>query len=312
MIKSIWVSVSMSFLCVFCLSACVKSEKELSGKELVRINNMSISLDEFNQMTERLPLEKKMKLLSEKGLRDFLDNYVITREVLYQEAKKKGFDKSKEIETKAEEFKKAMVIDALIEEAMRGKGEISEAEMQQFYKENEERFTEPKEMKIRHLFVASEAALKEVLVRLSQGEDLGKLASLYNVDQSRQDQGSLGWIRRGQLASAFAQFEEVAFSLKKKGEVSEVVKTPYGYHLIQLDDTRGKTLKPFDQVKDKIQLFLQSKKRQDAYLQFVKEARAKAKIMVNEKLWAEEGRKELKAKEEKPKVEKSKDEAPNK
>ena len=178
---------------------------------------MSISLDEFNQMTERLPLEKKMTLLSEKGLRDFLDNYVVTREVLYQEAKKKGLDKSKEIETKVEEFKKAMVIDTLIEEAMRGKGDVSETEIQQFYKENEERFTEPKEMKIRHLFVASEAALKEVLMRLSQGESLGKLASLYNVDKSREDEGNLGWIRRGQLAPAFAQFEDVAFRSKRRG-----------------------------------------------------------------------------------------------
>jgi hypothetical protein len=58
-------------------------------------------------------------------------------------------------------------------------------------------------------------------------------------------------------------------------------------------------LKPFNQVKEKIRFFLQTKKRQDAYLEYVKEAKARAKIIVNEKLWAEEEKKEVKPKEEK-------------
>jgi peptidyl-prolyl cis-trans isomerase C len=97
----------------------------------------------------------------------------------------------------------------------------------------------------------------------------------------------------------FAQFEGAAFSLRRKGEVSEVVKTPYGYHLIKLEDRRGTALRPFDEVREKIRFFLQSKKKQDAYLQYVKEAKSRAKIVVNEKLWAEEEKKEPNRKEEK-------------
>ena len=69
------------------LLGCQKSGEEgLGKKELVRINDVSISIEEFQQMLEKQPLEGKMKLLSEKGTRDFLENYVIPREVLYQEA----------------------------------------------------------------------------------------------------------------------------------------------------------------------------------------------------------------------------------
>ncbi len=303
--------IGFSLLIIFPFSGCGKSKgKELGAKELVRVNDTAITLDEFNQISERLSLEGKMKLLNEKGMRDFLDNYVVTQEVLYQEGKKRGFNKNKEILAKVEEYKRAMVIDATIQEIMKGKGEVSEKEVLQFYKQNEERFTEPKEMKIRHIFVTSEPVLKEVLTKLSQGESFAKLASAYNVDKSREDGGSLGWIRRGQLAPSFADYEEAVFSLRKKGEMSEVIRTPYGYHIIQLDDRRGNALRPFDQVKEKIQVFLQSKKRQEAYQQYVKEAKSRAQIIVNEKLWAEEEKKELKPKEEKPKEEKPKNETP--
>jgi peptidyl-prolyl cis-trans isomerase C len=285
---------------LFLVSGCEKlEEKGLGEKELVRINNVSISLEEFRQMSEGQPLEGKIRLLNEKGLRDYLDNYVITREVLYQEAKKKGLDKKKEIMAKVEDFRRAMVIDALLEEALRGKDEASDSEIQRYYKENEDRFTEPHEVKIRHIVVNSEPILKEVLMKLSKGEGFEKLASTYNIDKSREDGGNLGYIRRGQLAPSFVQFEEAAFSLRKKGEISEVIKTVYGYHIIQLDDRKGTALKPFDQVKGKIRFFLQAKKKQDVYLEYVKEAKSRAKILVNEKLWSEEEKKELKPKEEK-------------
>ena len=172
-----------------------RGEKELGEKELVRINNVTISLEEFRQMSERQPLEWKMRLVSEKGLRDFLENYVITREILYQEAKKRNFDSKKEIVMKVDDFRRAMAIDALLEETLRDKGDVSDSEIQRFYQENVGRFTEPQEVKVRHIFVTSEAVLQEVMVRLSKGERFETLASIYNVDKSREDGGNLGTIR---------------------------------------------------------------------------------------------------------------------
>jgi peptidyl-prolyl cis-trans isomerase C len=279
----------------FLFSGCQKSgEKELGEKDLVKINDVSISLEEFQQMLERQPLEGKMKLLSQKGTRDFLENYVIPREVLYQEAKKNGLDKNKEILAKIEDARRAIVIDALLEEVFRKRGEVSEEEIQRYYKENPTLFTEPQEIKIRHIVVNTEPALKEVVTKLSQGEGFEKLASAYNIGKFKEDGGNLGYIRRGQLAPPFAQFEEAAFSLRKRGEISEVVSTPYGYHIIRLEDLRGSTLKPLNRVKERIRFFLQPKKKQEAYLEYVKETKSKAKVLINEKLWAEEEKKEAK------------------
>jgi peptidyl-prolyl cis-trans isomerase C len=282
------------FACLFGLLF-LRCEKirgtDMAEKELVRINDVSLSVEEFHQITERLSLEGKMKLLSEKGMKDFLDNYVITREVLFQEAKRKGFDRNERIVSKVEDFRKALVIDALLEEALKEKTLVSDEEVRQYYAEHKDQFAEPEEVRIRHIFVNSEATLKEVLARLSKGEKFEKLASRYNVDKSREDGGNLGYIRRGQLAPLFAQFEEAAFLLKEKGSVSEVITTPYGFHLIQLDDKRGTVHRSFEQVKDKIRFFVQTKKKQEAYLAYVKETKSKAKITVNEKLWEEEEKK---------------------
>lgn len=287
------------FLLLIPLSCERSGKEEMGRKELVRINDFSISIEEFRQMSEKQPLEGKMRLLDEKGMRDFLENYVIIREVLYQEAKKKGFDRNKEILAKVEDFKRAMIIDGLIEEVLKGKSEATEEEIQRYYKENKSLFTEPLEVKIRHIVVNSEPMLKEVLTRLSRGESFEKLASTYNIDRTREDGGNLGYIRRGQLAPSFAQFEEAAFSLTKKGDISEVVRTPYGFHLIQLEEMRGTTQRPLEQVRERIRLFLQAKKRQEAYLNYVKEVKSKARIQINEQLWAEEQKKEGKTKEEK-------------
>jgi peptidyl-prolyl cis-trans isomerase C len=289
----------LSFL-TFSISGCQKAgENGLGGKDLVRINDVSISLGEFQEMLERQPLEGKMKLLSQKGTRDFLENYVIPREVLYQEAKRKGLDKNKEIQAKIEDAGRAILIDTLLEEVLRGRGEVSEEEIQRYYKENPTLFKEPQEIKIRHIVVNSEPALKEVVTKLSQGESFEKLASAYNIGNFKEDGGNLGYIRRGQLAPPFAQFEEAAFSLRKRGAISEVVSTPYGYHILRLEDMRGSTLKPLNQVKERIRFFLQPKKKQEAYLEYVKEAKSKAKVLINEKLWAEEEKKEAKPEERK-------------
>ena len=284
----------------FFFSGCQNSrEKGLGERELVRINNVSISLEEFQQMLEKQPLEGKMRLLSEKGTRDFLENYVIPREVLYQEAKKKGLDKDKEIQAKIEDTRRAILIEAFLEEELRGKVEVSEEEIQRYYKENRTLFMEPQEIKIRHIVVNTEPALKEVVKKLSQGESFEKLASTYNIGNFKEDGGNLGYIRRGQLAPPFAQFEEAAFSLRKRGEISEVISTPYGYHIVRLEDMRESTLKPLNQVKERIRFSLQPKKKQEAYLEYVKEAKSKANVLFNEKLWTEVEKREANPKEEK-------------
>ena len=160
-------------------------QKGTGEKELVRVNDVSISLEEFREITERQSLEGKLRLLKEKDRRDFLENYLITREVLYQEASKKGYDKNRQIMGKIEDIKRAMVIEAFLEDTLNKKGDVSDNEIQRYYKEHKDLFTEPEEIKIRQIIVESEPILQEVLMKLSRGESFEKLASTYNVGKYR-------------------------------------------------------------------------------------------------------------------------------
>ena len=287
-------------LCLICLlGGC---QKKPGDNELVRVNDISISLEEFREITERQSLEGKLRLLREKDRRDFLENYLITREILYQEASKKGYDKNKQILAKIDDIKRAMVIDAFFEDTLSKRGDVSDTEIQRYYVEHKELFTEPEEIKFRQIIVESEPVLQDVLVKLSRGESFEKLASTYNVGKYREDGGNFGTIRRGQLSPVLAQFEEAAFSLRNKGEISEVIKTPFGYHIIRLDDKRGTALKPLGLVKERIRHVLESEKKQDARTAFVKEAKARATIFINEELWAKEEKQELKTDGEKKPV----------
>jgi peptidyl-prolyl cis-trans isomerase C len=282
----------LASLCLVCLfQGCQKGPSE---KELVRVNDVSISLEEFREITERQSLEGKLRLLKEKDRRDFLENYLITREVLYQEASKKGYDKNKQILAKIDDIKRAMVIDAFLEDTLSKKGDVSDNEIQRYYREHKDLFTEPEEIKFRQIIVESEPMMQEVLVKLARGESFEKLASTYNVGKYREDGGNFGSIRRGQLSPVLAQFEEVAFSLRNKGEISEVIKTPFGYHIIRLDDKRGTALKPLSLVKERIRQVLESEKKQAARTAFVKEAKTRATIFINEELWGKEEKQELK------------------
>jgi len=287
-------------LCLVCLfGGC---QKNPGDNELVRVNDVSISLEEFREITERQSLEGKLRLLREKDRRDFLENYLITREILYQEASKKGYDKNKQILAKIDDIKRAMVIDAFLEDTLSKRGDVSDTEIQRYYVEHKELFTEPEEIKFRQIIVESEPVLQDVLVKLSRGESFEKLASTYNVGKYREDGGNFGTIRRGQLSPVLAQFEEAAFSLRNKGEISEVIKTPFGYHIIRLDDKRGTALKPLGLVKERIRHVLESEKKQAARAAFVKEAKARATIFINEELWAKEEKQELKTDGEKKPV----------
>jgi len=284
-------------LCLVCLfGGC---QKNPGDNELVRVNDVSISLEEFREITERQSLEGKLRLLREKDRRDFLENYLITREILYQEASKKGYDKNKQILAKIDDIKRAMVIDAFLEDTLSKRGDVSDTEIQRYYVEHKELFTEPEEIKFRQIIVESEPVVQDVLVKLSRGESFEKLASTYNVGKYREDGGNFGTIRRGQLSPVLAQFEEAAFSLRNKGEISEVIKTPFGYHIIRLDDKRGTALKPLGLVKERIRHVLESEKKQAARTAFVKEAKARATIFINEELWAKEEKQELKTDGEK-------------
>ncbi|MDX8361242.1 MULTISPECIES: peptidylprolyl isomerase [Bacillaceae] len=115
------------------------------------------------------------------------------------------------------------------------------------------------QIKASHILVTDEETAKEVKDKLDQGESFEDLAKEYSTDTSAANGGDLGWFGKGQMVP---EFEEAAFALKE-GEISDIVQTEHGFHIIMLTET----VKPLDEMKDELtQQIRESKMRQPDFV----------------------------------------------
>jgi peptidyl-prolyl cis-trans isomerase C len=110
------------------------------------------------------------------------------------------------------------------------------------------------EIHARHILVPTEDEAKKALARVKGGEDFAKVANELSKD-SGGDGGDLGWFTKDRMVP---EFSDAAFKLKK-GEISDPVKTQFGWHIIQVEDTRTKTFPPFEQLRDQAARYVAQK-----------------------------------------------------
>jgi peptidyl-prolyl cis-trans isomerase C len=151
------------------------------------------------------------------------------------------------------------------------KTSVSDADARKLYDEQVAKLKPEEEVSARHILVDTEDKAKELKEKIKGGGDFAALAKENSKDPgSKDDGGNLGYFGHGQMVP---QFEEVVFKLQK-GEVSDPVKTDFGWHLIKIEDRRMKQPPAFDIVKDRIvQSQLLQKAQQSAIM-----LRSKAKI----------------------------------
>ncbi|OGF99954.1 hypothetical protein A2Y99_02550 [Candidatus Gottesmanbacteria bacterium RBG_13_37_7] len=170
---------------------------------------------------------------------------------------------------------------------------ISDVEMQKYYQDNKNSlFNVPEQIRISHILIKfnipsggtitdqikTEALKKitEVNQKLKNGQDFAELAKANSEDTtSAVNSGDIGYISKGQTVP---EFENVAFSLKV-GEVSGIVETGYGYHIIKVTDHKDPYIETYDEVKDTIKSSIQSDKQRKIWEDFIKSLVADADIV---------------------------------
>jgi len=145
--------------------------------------------------------------------------------------------------------------------------QVSSKEMEDYYQNNKEKFGQPKRVKVRHILIkcdpkdkeASERARKKaesIRQEAVQGKDFAQLAKQHSEDAGTKDRGGeIGYITKGQVVP---EFEQAAFSLKA-GELSGVIQTPYGFHILKVDDIQEARTEPLEKAKPQIEALLKNR-----------------------------------------------------
>ncbi len=148
------------------------------------------------------------------------------------------------------------------------KAAVTDAEMKKVYDEAAKKQAPEQEIHARHILVPTENEAKDVLKRLKAGEDFAKVATEVSKDPGSEG-GDLGWFTKDRMVPEFA---DAAFKLKK-GEISEPVKSQFGWHIIRLEDTRTKEFPPFETVKEQIANYVAQKAQSELILDLRKSAK---------------------------------------
>lgn len=148
---------------------------------------------------------------------------------------------------------------------------VTDADLKQYYGQHLSDYRVPDRVMVSHILFKTTgkspadvlqitATAQDVLKQLKAGADFGELAKKYSEDTTAQNGGDLGWIVRGQTVK---EFEQAAFSMKP-GQISDLVTTTYGIHILKVTDKQLAHLQTFDEVKDSIRAALEKEKLETA------------------------------------------------
>lgn len=202
-------------------------------------------------------------------LQNAVKEELIRREILAQEAKKKGLDKKGNIQGQVELAKQAVLIRAFLSDYVAAHP-ISEAQLKAEYDVIKTNLGTT-EYKARHILVADEEEAKSIIAKLDKGEKFSELAKVSKDPGSKDKGGELGWSSPNSYVKPFG---EALTKLKKNEYTKTPVKSDFGYHVIMLEDSRPANPPPFEQVKQQ----MQQRAAQQQVEQLVKELRGKAKV----------------------------------
>lgn len=247
---------------------------------LARIGEHVITDEQFRWFIEQLPLEQRASLLVDKNNREKVLHRMIDMKLVYLEAIRMGFDKHPDVIKKMEFAKEQIVLSQYIEDEINRKVSVSREAMGEFYRLNRDRFIVSHPIRIRHILLSTEKEAQKILKRLQSGEDFMVLAQNNSIDPSGKRGGDLGWLEKRVMDPDLAR---VAFHLNV-GEISGVIRSQYGYHILRVEGKKDPEYKELSQVEDMVRERVVQQERKRRADEMRVRLRKDATISINENL----------------------------
>ena len=266
-------TVASTVLAIVVLAACGKTQQPAApaaadksvpaAVPVAIVNGTAISRTEYDIYVKGL-LQGKQQELTPEQKNQVLDE-MISMELMAAQAEKDGLDKDLDTAAQLEVLRMRVLADAASQKIMKGQ-EPTDAQLHAEY-ETAVVSMDKTEYHARHILVASKDQAEQIIKKLKGGAKFQDLAKTQSLDTgSKATGGDLGWFTTPRMVKPFAD----AVKALKKGEITpEPVQTQYGWHVIQLEDTREAAPPPFDQVKAQLVNSVIRKKLQ-AYVEDLK------------------------------------------
>jgi len=242
---------------------------KVNGTEIHQ-SDLAVAEEEAGQIPPMSPDAKK----------DYLVQFMADMILVSKAAEAKKMDETADFKRKVAFARNKLLMEDLLQSV--GKEALTDAAMHKVYDEAVKQMGQEQEVHARHILIraapgdekaskAAEDKIKAIIVRLKKGEDFAKVAAEVTEDPSgKANGGDLGYFSKEQMVP---EFSDVAFKLEK-GQISEPVKTQFGWHVLKVEDKRLKPVPKFEEVKPQIEQYVTRK----AQAELVQKLRAEAKI----------------------------------
>jgi peptidyl-prolyl cis-trans isomerase C len=210
---------------------------------VARVNGVEIKQSDLDYAAS--DLGPRLANFSAEDRKKVLLQYLIETELIAAAGRTDNLDKSENFPGRMKYYERRALRDAYFD--LKIYQAVTDAEAKKIYDEKIGQVKPEQEVHARHILVETEDEAKEIAERLKKGEDFATLAKEKSKDPAAEG-GDLGFFTRGQMVKPF---EEAAFALDI-GQISDPVQSPFGWHIIKVEEKRDQPLPSFDQVKDGI------------------------------------------------------------
>lgn len=233
----------------------------------------------FDQEIKRLSITVSVRELDDE-LRLITGEY--TPDEFSKRLREKGipFDKWKN------KIRRNLLIKKLIEQEVLKRIPVNDREMWDYYQANQEVFSLPKRVEAYHIIVSDESEAHGIYEDLLSGVDFSEKAKQHSMGLESDSGGRMGMFSPGQLPE---QFDKVIFNLKV-GKFSDVIKTPYGYHIFKVIRIHKAKRMDFNDAKEKIKTIIVKEKESTTFAQWINKLKSKSKTIINENYFNQTGK----------------------
>lgn len=233
---------------------------------IARIGSRKITENSFKNRMLDVPAYYRGFLETEGGRRQYLEG-IVNESVLVELAKAKGIHRRPEVRERIDAVEDQILLEYVIEDLKKSTLKVSDEEIAEYYEQHRDFYLHPPRVRVSHILVAMKDEAQRLYAQTKKGVSFSQLAKKHSIDRETSVKGGdLGYFEKGEMVP---EFEKTAFALKEVGDISNIVKSAFGWHIIKLAGKSTAEAKTKDDAREEIVQML-GKEKLDKLLRFYK------------------------------------------